>query len=307
MKKSILIIQSVVIAVLLGVVIYLCINDNETTKSYAVIYNNESNLSVEVYENGKVEKPTDPIKEEYIFDGWYLDDQLFDFSKNIDKNIILVAKYKEDESLKATITFDSDGGSNVEKIIIKKGNKIELPDSPTKDGYIFKEWQVNGKAFDASQIINESITLKAIWEVYVAPKTFTVTFDSNGGSKIANRTIEDGKTVSKPTNPIKSGYTFKEWQLNGKTYNFSNKITSNITLKAVWTEKVITYSPEWIKITESVIGEYKLYIKNSNGSRVSGTCSVKYTNGTTVTETIGQSGVVKIKDAISSVTNCKKG
>ena len=79
----------------------------------------------EVYENGKVEKPTDPIKEEYIFDGWYLDDQLFDFSKNIDKNIILVAKYKEDESLKATITFDSDGGSNVEKIIIKKGNKIE--------------------------------------------------------------------------------------------------------------------------------------------------------------------------------------
>ena len=53
--------------------------------------------------------------------------------------------------------------------------------------------------------------------------------------------------VKQPANPTRSGYTFVEWQLNGKAYNFNSKVSGNITLKATWkqnsqqpTEKHVT-------------------------------------------------------------------
>ena len=66
--------------------------------------------------------------------------------------------------------------------------------------------------------------------------TYTVTFDTDGGSSITSKTVSEGKTISKPADPTKEGFIFVSWQLNGKDYNFSSSITSNITLKAVWRE-----------------------------------------------------------------------
>ena len=65
-------------------------------------------------------------------------------------------------------------------------------------------------------------------------KTYTVTFDSNGGSKISSVDIKKGKTVSKPTNPVKEGYEFICWEYNGEEYNFDTKIEANILLRAKW-------------------------------------------------------------------------
>ena len=47
--------------------------------------------------------------------------------------------------------------------------------------------------------------------------------------------VKSGDKAIKPSNPTKKNYTFKEWQLNGNTYDFNTKVTKNITLKAVWT------------------------------------------------------------------------
>ncbi len=66
--------------------------------------------------------------------------------------------------------------------------------------------------------------------------TYTVTFDSDGGSTVESQTIEEGKTVARPSSPTKEGFTFKEWQLDGKSYTFLEPVTTNITLKAVWEE-----------------------------------------------------------------------
>lgn len=65
-------------------------------------------------------------------------------------------------------------------------------------------------------------------------KVCTVAFDSKGGSPINPQRVESGKTISKPANPTRSGYDFVEWQLNGKTYNFSTPVTKDITLTAKW-------------------------------------------------------------------------
>ena len=66
---------------------------------------------------------------------------------------------------------------------------------------------------------------------------YWVQFDINGGKEeIKQQAVEEGKTATKPENPTREGYKFKEWQLNGKTYDFNTKITKTITLKAVWQE-----------------------------------------------------------------------
>ncbi len=67
-----------------------------------------------------------------------------------------------------------------------------------------------------------------------AKKEYTVNFNTDGGSFIEAVVIEgDGQKVSKPEDPIKEGYTFKEWQLDGKAYDFNLPLTQNITLVAV--------------------------------------------------------------------------
>lgn len=65
-------------------------------------------------------------------------------------------------------------------------------------------------------------------------ETYNVTFDSDGGTNVDTKTIEENNVVSKPTDPTKDGYTFVEWQLDGNTYDFNSKVTEDITLKAIW-------------------------------------------------------------------------
>ena len=66
---------------------------------------------------------------------------------------------------------------------------------------------------------------------------YWVEFDVNGGKeKIDSQAVEEGKTATKPVDPTRDGYIFKEWQLNGKKYDFSSKIKKTIKLKAIWDE-----------------------------------------------------------------------
>ena len=67
-------------------------------------------------------------------------------------------------------------------------------------------------------------------------KTFTVTFDSNGGSEVEKQEVKANEKVEEPTDPTKDGYTFKGWYLSGKKYDFDKKVTKDIKLKARWTK-----------------------------------------------------------------------
>ena len=63
---------------------------------------------------------------------------------------------------------------------------------------------------------------------------YTVTFDCDGGSAVAAQNVESGKTASKPTDPIKEGYTFRGWYLGETEYDFETPVSGDITLKAKW-------------------------------------------------------------------------
>lgn len=87
------------------------------------------------------------------------------------------------------------------------------------------------KADDSS--FTEETLVKEDTTVY-AKTGFLVTFDSNGGSRVNSVRVEAGKTVSRPTDPTRSGYDFIGWYLNNTPYSFSTPVTENITLVAKW-------------------------------------------------------------------------
>ena len=128
---------------------------------------------------------------------------------------------------KYTITFDTNGGSEIAPITQDYGTEITAPANPTRKGYTFKGWDKEiPKTMPA-----ENITVKAQWKI----NQYTITFDTNGGSDIAPITQDYGTEITAPDNPTRKGYTFKGWDKEiPKTMP-----AENITITARWkdTEK----------------------------------------------------------------------
>ena len=129
------------------------------------------------------------------------------------------------------VEFDSDGGSAVTSQTVKAKECATEPAAPTKSGYKFVEWQLDGTKYDFSSKVTKDITLKAVWRTL---ENFIVTFDSDGGEEVASQTVVEGGVVVKPADPYKEGSFFAEWQFNGVKYDFATPVTANLTLKAVW-------------------------------------------------------------------------
>lgn len=69
-------------------------------------------------------------------------------------------------------------------------------------------------------------------------ETVTVTFDTDNKAEApAAQVLKSGKKATQPDDPVTEGYTFKEWQKDDQTFDFSTPVTEDITLKAVWEKK----------------------------------------------------------------------
>lgn len=140
-------------------------------------------------------------------------------------------------NLKFIVTFDNEGTRTT--AIIDNGAKLTAPAAPTKEGYRFGGWYYDnngGKAkwdFD-KDTVTRAMTLTAKWV-----QTYTVAFDTNGGSAVAPVTVDAGSTVTKPADPTKSGYTFGGWYKDSTLqtpWDFANgTVTADTTLYAKWT------------------------------------------------------------------------
>lgn len=285
-------------------------NDESNTevKKYVVTFDSDGGSkldSTEVEEGKKLSVPDEPTKEGYEFIGWTLNDKAYDFETEVTKDITLKATWKkiEDSKKTYTVTFDTDGGNKISSKKVVEGNKVSKPINPTKSGYTFEGWTLNGKTYNFSSKVNSNITLKAVWKKnedkpVIEVTKYTVTFDTDGGSSISSQTIEEGKTISKPSNPTKSGYTFVGWTLNGSTYDFNSKVNSNITLKAIWNK--IEEKKEYT-ITVSMVDAYSpdryLTVKE-NGTAIT-VSKLMYTDGTEVACAINGT---KISVALADIT-----
>ena len=266
-KKKKMIILGASLAVVLGLIVALIFilrgSDNGKDVTYTVSFDSNGGSYVEsvtVKENEKVTKPANPFKEGYVFDEWLLDGAAYNFDAPVTKNITLLAKYNvegevepeqpvepetpvepeeptepekpEEPKVKYTITFETGTDAVIASQEVVENTIAKAPTSPKRTGYAFKGWYNGETKWNFTTKVTENVTLTAKWV-----KTYKVTFNSDGGSKVTAQTIEEGKIVTKPKDPTKETFKFVEWTLDGKAFDFKTKITDDITLKATWKEK----------------------------------------------------------------------
>lgn len=232
----------------LSLIIFFVINS--LGKTYTITFNTDGGTQFEkqeVKKSGKIEKPSAPTKEGYVFLYWELDGVEYNFDTEIKKDLNLVAKYKEVVSVKYTVTFNSNGGSNFAGQEIKEGQRVTNPGIPAYEGYKFLYWELDGVEYNFTNSVTKNITLTAKWEKDETKpvggdeeKTkYTVTFNSDGGSDVVTQNVTEGNKATTPTKPTKKGYTFKGWYLNNIEYDFNSPITSNVELIAKWEKEVV--------------------------------------------------------------------
>ena len=144
-----------------------------------------------------------------------------------------------------TVSFDAGGGTGTMADEKVKEGDYELPACgfTAPAGQEYKAWSIDGVEYNEGYVykVENDITVVALWQDI---KTFTVTFDANGGSgSMASKTFNEGDKLTLPecsfTAP--SGKQFKAWSVDGKEYAAGDSITisADITVKAVWEDAEI--------------------------------------------------------------------
>ena len=173
---------------------------------------------------------TNPTKTGYDFTGWKLNgegDAMMEvtITKGSTGDKAYTATWQINQY---TITFDSNGGSDVDAITQDYDSSITAPEEPTREGYTFSGWL---PAVPATMPA-ENMTCVAQWTI----NQYTITFDTNGGSVVDAITQDYSSTITAPADPTREGYEFAGWDKTIPT----TMPAENVTITATWTP--ITYT-----------------------------------------------------------------
>ena len=132
------------------------------------------------------------------------------------------------------VTFNTDGGTSIDEVEIKKGQLIDKPSNPSKVGYDFINWTNDGEEWNFNENkVTSDVTLTANYTLH----NYKVTFKNVDDSIILSKdNYHYGDLIIKPsdpTHPVKPGYDFTNWTFNDKVWNFDeDKIDRDVTLVA---------------------------------------------------------------------------
>ena len=252
----------------------LYIYGNTTGGSIVTYKDGDSEYAKQVLPSGTLAtRPDTPAATPgYTFGGWNkADGTAWDYaSDKVTDNITLYAKWAANTY---TITFDTNGGSDIDPITQDYGTQITAPANPTREGYTFIGWD---KAIPATMPAGD-MTITAQWRI----NQYTITFDTDGGSEIAPITQDYGTNITAPADPTREGYTFKGWDREIP----ATMPAENITLKAKWkdiekpTGEIIIGTNKWHSfLNKLTLG---LFFKETqevtiNASDNSGTVFISY-------------------------------
>lgn len=222
------------------------------TKEYNVTFETDGGVPVpppQVVRWGKyATRPTEiPIKgDSWVFNGWYTDGTgavEFDFDKTaIKANTTIYAGYDsvyEIHYFKQLVdgSYEEDTASFV-RGFAKEGTVINAPEKKDYGTHFrLNEGKSNMSGPVIKATVDEEGKVKClVLNVYYDRDMHTVTFDTQGGTKINPVMVRCGNPVAQPITPSKAGYYFSGWFLNGSKYNFSTPVTSDITITAEFTK-----------------------------------------------------------------------
>ena len=179
-----------------------------------------------------------PTKTGYTFIGWYTGtgatDGIVTSTTSVRSDLNLIARWQINE---VTVTFLDYYNSILKKQTIDYGTAAEAPTAPTVDKFKFSEWDTDFSCVTKNLIVKP---------VYV-PNIYTVTFNTDGGTEIADAVYYMSDIPTKPTEPTKEGYYFIGWYTDAEfttAYNFGTALDTDCVLYANFSEMIPIYTAE---------------------------------------------------------------
>ena len=269
-----------------------------TTAGYKYSVGQEYAMQITYYSNYTL---PELVREGYTFLGWFNEETKIESETwNIASDVTLTPMW---EANSYTVTLNANGGTaSSASLSVTYDEDYTLP-TPTRDGYVFNGW-FNGtnKVESGTWTGIEDITLTASWtaknftviykDVDNVKSDVTVTFNYNGnGLSDTTETLEDGDTLTYPTDPTREGYIFTGWYTDSDcTQRLSANIEEDTTLYAGWqalytsnvytsyiinptnyysgnaysiyTSSTYSYSQMYIYLVANESGEHTIYYKN---------------------------------------------
>ena len=171
------------------------------------------------------------------------------------ENALMEAVERDIAGLAAyTVTYKANGATGGEVPVdlteYKTGETVTVLDEGTleKDEYDFVHWNTqdddNGTSYVAGPTLIMGTSDVTLWAIWTQLPTYTVTFDSKGGSAVDSQLVIEGDFVLEPGDPTRSGYTFAGWFQESACNNpwdfASDTVTANRTLYADWDARTYT-------------------------------------------------------------------
>ena len=180
------------------------------TKLHTVQFNDGTQvIDTQSVRNGEFAETVDIEDTTYkVFNGWLYNNSLVEVSTfTISSDTLFTASY----TYKYDVTFKVDEQTHNSQIIAS-GNFASEPTEPTKIGYTFKGWSLDGQNIVNlnSTPITSTTTFIAIFEI----NTYTVTFDTGDTNTTTTQQVNYNSSPVEPTVPTKDGYEFEYWTLN---------------------------------------------------------------------------------------------
>lgn len=185
-----------------------------------------------------------PIRDGYRFDGWFFDDG--QWTQQLTTTTYSKKRLKEDVTVYAkwtfvgyVVKFVTNGGSEVEPLIIGIGEKITAPPFTERQDYTFVGWCTDSALSNFYQLgtdINSSFTLYAKWLSNADLEVFDILFQPNNGDEVFSVQVVEGNPLTMPF-ISRIGYDFDGWYSDEALtvpYNSSEIVTTAFTLYAKW-------------------------------------------------------------------------
>ncbi len=180
--------------------------------------------------------PEDPVRDHYTFAGWYSDEALqneYVFSTMPDIDFTLYAKW---EAVEYSITYVLNGGENgLNPDVYTVESAFDFAEA-TKTGYTFVAWYTlpDFTSAPVSSIVAGTFGNMTLYANY-SINSYTISFDSAGGSAVAPVTQEYDTAVSAPPAPTRNGYGFNGWLTEeGEAFVFDKIPAYDVALTADW-------------------------------------------------------------------------
>ncbi len=146
--------------------------------------------------------------------------------------------------LRYTVTFVSDDETVLLAASVLENDKVELPETPVKEGFVFEDWYQEAACENKwdfeNNTVTEDITLYAKWTA----QSYTINFDMQGqGTPVSPISAAHGTLLTAPEAPTAEGVVFEGWYKEPACTNAwdfaADTVFADLTLYAKWT--AVTY------------------------------------------------------------------